>query len=186
MILCPMHVLVDSLRYTSALSVALAVVFVVVTAGIAIVKLIDGSICMPPRLLPKIGDQASFWNLFTTIPVLVSAFICHYSSKYHQHNCLFSELLIFFEKKNSNNIWSCHQLMSLLLSSYLIRKSIIFRNYLYILLFIRLARSLSRPFFGVTIFIQCYISHARFYNHYENLGWFKISTLLAPPSSKSV
>ncbi|KAH9755885.1 Aa trans domain-containing protein [Citrus sinensis] len=38
---------VDSLRYTSALSVGLAIVFVVITAGVAIVKTIDGSISMP-------------------------------------------------------------------------------------------------------------------------------------------
>ncbi|TMX04659.1 hypothetical protein EJD97_006185 [Solanum chilense] len=69
---------VDSLRYTSALSVALAVVFVVITAGIVIVKVINGSIGMP-RLLPKLIDQASFWKLFTTVPVLVTAFICHHN-----------------------------------------------------------------------------------------------------------
>ncbi|KAH9690036.1 Aa trans domain-containing protein [Citrus sinensis] len=38
---------VDSLRYTSALSVGLAIVFVVITAGVAVVKTIDGSISMP-------------------------------------------------------------------------------------------------------------------------------------------
>ncbi|KAL3340309.1 hypothetical protein AABB24_028778 [Solanum stoloniferum] len=69
---------VDSLRYTSALSVALAVVFVVITAGIVIVKFINGSIGMP-RLLPKLIDQASFWKLFTTVPVLVTAYICHHN-----------------------------------------------------------------------------------------------------------
>lgn len=69
---------VDSLRYTSALSVALAVVFVVITAGIVIVKVINGSIGMP-RLLPKLIDQASFWKLFTTVPVLVTAYICHHN-----------------------------------------------------------------------------------------------------------
>lgn len=69
---------VDSLRYTSALSVALAVVFVVVTAGIAIVKLINGSISMP-KLLPDIPDLASVWNLFTVAPILVTAYICHYN-----------------------------------------------------------------------------------------------------------
>ncbi|KAJ8537828.1 hypothetical protein K7X08_014368 [Anisodus acutangulus] len=69
---------VDSLRYTSALSVALAVVFVVITAGIVIVKFINGSIGMP-RLLPKLVDQASFWKLFTTVPVLVTAYICHHN-----------------------------------------------------------------------------------------------------------
>lgn len=69
---------VDSLRYTSALSVALAVVFVVITAGVAIIKLINGSIGMP-RLMPKLVDQASFWRLFTVVPVLVTAYICHHN-----------------------------------------------------------------------------------------------------------
>ena len=74
------YVVLDSLRYTSALSVALAVVFVAITAGVAIVKLVEGSIGMP-RLLPEIVDQASFWNLFTTVPILVTAYICHHNSK---------------------------------------------------------------------------------------------------------
>ncbi|XP_023872653.2 amino acid transporter AVT6A, partial [Quercus suber] len=69
---------VDSLRYTSALSVGLAIVFVAITAGVAVVKLIDGSIEMP-RLMPELVDQASFWKLFTTIPVLVTAYICHHN-----------------------------------------------------------------------------------------------------------
>lgn len=69
---------VDSLRYTSALSVGLAVVFVVITAGVAITKLMKGSIGMP-RLMPEIVDQASFWKLFTTVPVLVTAYICHHN-----------------------------------------------------------------------------------------------------------
>ncbi|XP_068655304.1 amino acid transporter AVT6A-like [Aristolochia californica] len=68
----------DSLSYTSALSVALAVVFVVITAAVAVVKLINGRVGMP-RLLPEINDQASFWKLFSTVPVLVTAYICHYS-----------------------------------------------------------------------------------------------------------
>ncbi|GAB2210866.1 hypothetical protein Droror1_Dr00016154 [Drosera rotundifolia] len=70
---------IDSLRYTSALSVGLAIVFVVITAGIAIVKLEEGSVQMPP-LWPKLVGQASFWQLFTTIPVLVTAYICHHNS----------------------------------------------------------------------------------------------------------
>ncbi|CAJ1972774.1 unnamed protein product [Sphenostylis stenocarpa] len=69
---------VDSLRYTSALSVGLAIVFVVITAGIAIVKFIDGSIEMP-RLMPKFTGPESFWKLFTTIPILVSAYNCHHN-----------------------------------------------------------------------------------------------------------
>ncbi|KAI3953648.1 hypothetical protein MKW98_017472 [Papaver atlanticum] len=69
---------VDSLRYTSALSVALAVVFVIITAGITIVKLINGSIAMP-RLIPEVPNLTSVWNLFTVVPVLVTAYICHYN-----------------------------------------------------------------------------------------------------------
>ncbi|KAH6836317.1 Transmembrane amino acid transporter family protein [Perilla frutescens var. hirtella] len=69
---------VDSLRYTSALSVGLAIVFVVIIAGVAIAKMINGSIAMP-QLLPNLVDQASFWKLFTTVPILVTAYICHHN-----------------------------------------------------------------------------------------------------------
>ncbi|KAI3491226.1 hypothetical protein L1887_44473 [Cichorium endivia] len=69
---------VDSLRYTSALSVGLAVVFVVITAGVTIIKIMNGSIRMP-RLQPNLVDQASFLKLFTTVPVLVTAYICHHN-----------------------------------------------------------------------------------------------------------
>lgn len=68
----------DSLSYTSALSVALAVLFVVITAGIAIVKMVGGSIPMP-RLFPDVTDLSSFWKLFTVVPVVVTAYICHYN-----------------------------------------------------------------------------------------------------------
>lgn len=69
---------VDSLRYTSALSVGLAIVFVAIIAGVATVKMMEGNIKMP-RLMPELVDQASFWKLFTTIPVLVTAYICHHN-----------------------------------------------------------------------------------------------------------
>ncbi|KAM7520605.1 hypothetical protein LguiB_019567 [Lonicera macranthoides] len=69
---------IDSLRYTSALSVALAVVFLVITAGITIFKLISGSILMP-RLFPDVTDFTSVFKLFTVVPVLVTAYICHYN-----------------------------------------------------------------------------------------------------------
>lgn len=75
-----MLVLLDSLRYTSSLSVGLAIVFVAITAGVSIAKLMDGSIGMP-RLMPELIDQASFWQLFTTVPILVTAYICHHNGK---------------------------------------------------------------------------------------------------------
>ncbi|KAM0925199.1 hypothetical protein ACQ4PT_004360 [Festuca glaucescens] len=69
---------VDSLKYTSAVSVALAVVFVVITAGIAIIKLTRGQIPMP-KLFPDVNDWESIFRLFTAAPVLVTAYICHYN-----------------------------------------------------------------------------------------------------------
>ncbi|KVH92615.1 Amino acid transporter, transmembrane [Cynara cardunculus var. scolymus] len=69
---------IDSLSYTSALSVGLAVVFLVITAGITIFKLVTGSITMP-KLFPDIVDFTSAFNLFTVVPVLVTAYICHYN-----------------------------------------------------------------------------------------------------------
>ncbi|MBA0798015.1 hypothetical protein Gohar_008653 [Gossypium harknessii] len=69
---------IDSLRYTSALSVGFAIVFVAITAGVTIVKLMEGKIKMH-RLMPKLENQASFWKLFTTVPVLVTAYIYHHN-----------------------------------------------------------------------------------------------------------
>ncbi|KAL5739469.1 hypothetical protein ACOSQ2_028649 [Xanthoceras sorbifolium] len=79
-IFCPLACFkrIDSLRFTSALSVALAVLFLVITVGISIVKLISGGIQMP-RLLPDVTDLTSVFNLFTVVPVLVTAYICHYN-----------------------------------------------------------------------------------------------------------
>ncbi|GJN38885.1 hypothetical protein PR202_gb27964 [Eleusine coracana subsp. coracana] len=68
----------DALKYTSALSVALAVVFVVITAGIAIIKLFNGTVAMP-KLFPELDGLSSIWKLFTAVPVLVTAYICHYN-----------------------------------------------------------------------------------------------------------
>ncbi|KAK4271880.1 hypothetical protein QN277_020508 [Acacia crassicarpa] len=69
---------IDSLRFTSALSVGLAVVFLVIAVGISIVKIFSGGIEMP-KLFPVITDVSSFFNLFTVVPVLVTAYICHYN-----------------------------------------------------------------------------------------------------------
>lgn len=76
----------DSLRYTSALAVALAIMFLVIIAGITILKLFNGSI-ERPRLLPNITDVTSIWNLFTAVPVLVTAFVCHYNGKLANSMC---------------------------------------------------------------------------------------------------
>ncbi|XP_057872184.2 amino acid transporter AVT6A [Cryptomeria japonica] len=69
---------VDSLKVTSALSVALSVLFVMITACILILKLLSGNINMP-RLLPKVVDQTSLWKLFTAVPVLITSYLCHFN-----------------------------------------------------------------------------------------------------------
>lgn len=79
-VFCPLCCLkrIDSLRFTSAIAVALAVVFLVVIAGMTIFKLVEGSIAMP-RLLPDVTDINSVWRLFTVVPVIVTAYVCHFN-----------------------------------------------------------------------------------------------------------
>lgn len=84
--------MLDSLRYTSALSVGLAVVFVVITAGVTVTKIYNGSVAMP-RLLPELVDQTSFFKLFTTVPVLVTAYICHHNGNTYLPSFFSNKLL---------------------------------------------------------------------------------------------
>lgn len=87
--------LADSLKVTSGISVGLAVVFLVITVGITLIKLMNGSILMP-RLLPNVTDFTSFLNLFTVVPVLVTAYICHYNGTLSDFSSvLLSEHLAF-------------------------------------------------------------------------------------------
>ncbi|KAL8161875.1 hypothetical protein V2J09_013364 [Rumex salicifolius] len=72
------HKRIDSLSFTSAIAVALAIFFIIVVIGITVYKLIDGSIDQP-AWFPTITDLSSFLNLFTAVPVLVCAFLCHYN-----------------------------------------------------------------------------------------------------------
>ncbi|XP_027358739.1 amino acid transporter AVT6A-like [Abrus precatorius] len=69
---------IDSLRYTSALSFGLAVVFLVIAVGISIFKIVIGGIEMP-RLFPIITDVTSIIELFTVAPVVVTAYLCHFN-----------------------------------------------------------------------------------------------------------
>ena len=70
----------DSLRFTSGVAVALAVVFLVIIAGMTIFKVVEGSIAMP-RLLPDVTDINSVWQLFTVVPVIVTAYVCDFNGK---------------------------------------------------------------------------------------------------------
>ncbi|KAG9443734.1 hypothetical protein H6P81_015074 [Aristolochia fimbriata] len=69
---------VDSLRFSSAVSVLLAVVFVVISSAIAICALFQGT-ATTPRLLPDTSGDTSFLDLFTAVPVLVTAFTFHFN-----------------------------------------------------------------------------------------------------------
>ncbi|XP_043707174.1 amino acid transporter AVT6C-like [Telopea speciosissima] len=69
---------VESLRFTSAISVLLAVVFVGISSVMAILALCEGK-TQSPRLLPDLAHQASFFELFTAAPVIVTAFTFHFN-----------------------------------------------------------------------------------------------------------
>ncbi|XWS74745.1 hypothetical protein CRYUN_Cryun01aG0024100 [Craigia yunnanensis] len=69
---------VESLRYSSAISVFLAVVFVAISSVLAILALLEGK-TKSPRLLPQLDNTTSFFDLFTAVPVIVTAFTFHFN-----------------------------------------------------------------------------------------------------------
>lgn len=69
---------VESLRFSSAISVLLAVVFVGICSVMAIYALIEGK-TKSPRLLPHLDNKTSFFELFTAAPVIVTAFTFHFN-----------------------------------------------------------------------------------------------------------
>ncbi|EPS58316.1 amino acid transporter, partial [Genlisea aurea] len=69
---------IESLWFSSAISVFLAIVFVVICSGLAISALLRNQI-KPPRFLPHLENSASFFNLFTAIPVIVTAYTFHFN-----------------------------------------------------------------------------------------------------------
>ncbi|MBA0726373.1 hypothetical protein Golax_002206 [Gossypium laxum] len=69
---------VDALRFSSALAVFLAVLFVSISSVMAIDAFIEGK-TETPRLLPYLDSNASFFDLFTAVPVIVTAFTFHFN-----------------------------------------------------------------------------------------------------------
>ncbi|CAI8597402.1 unnamed protein product [Vicia faba] len=69
---------VESLKYSSAISTFLAVAFVAICSGLAIVALVQGK-TQTPKLVPRLDYQTSFFDLFTAVPVVVTAFTCHFN-----------------------------------------------------------------------------------------------------------
>lgn len=69
---------IDSLQHASAISIVLAVLFVFICSAMAI-QAIWGGKAKHIRLLPDISHEFSSFDLFTTIPVIITAFACHVS-----------------------------------------------------------------------------------------------------------
>ncbi|XP_021295514.1 putative sodium-coupled neutral amino acid transporter 7 [Herrania umbratica] len=69
---------VESLRFSSAIAVFLAVLFVAISSVMAISALFQGK-TESPRLLPHLVNKTSFFDLFTAVPVIVTAFTFHFN-----------------------------------------------------------------------------------------------------------
>lgn len=69
---------IDSLSMTSAASVALAVVFVVVSGAIAFIKLVEGQI-ETPKMGPDFGSKKAILDLLVVIPIMTNAYVCHFN-----------------------------------------------------------------------------------------------------------
>ncbi|XP_016472892.1 amino acid transporter AVT6C-like [Nicotiana tabacum] len=67
---------IDSLRHASAISIFLAVLFVVICSMMAIHAMWEGK-TQRLRWVPNFSHGVSFSDLFTTIPVFATAFGCH-------------------------------------------------------------------------------------------------------------
>lgn len=75
----------ESLRFSSFISVLLAVVFVVISSAMGIYALFKGT-TKNPRWLPDFTGDVSFFDLFTAVPVIVTAFTFHFNGKIDTSN----------------------------------------------------------------------------------------------------
>ncbi|RZC63182.1 hypothetical protein C5167_024934 [Papaver somniferum] len=69
---------VESLRFSSAISILLAVVFVAISTIMAISALWAGK-TKTPKLVPDLVNSSSYFELFTAVPVIVTAFTFHFN-----------------------------------------------------------------------------------------------------------
>lgn len=69
---------IDSLSLTSAASVALAVVFVLVCAAVAFIKLVEGNVDTP-KMGPDFGSKKAILDLLVVIPIMTNAYVCHFN-----------------------------------------------------------------------------------------------------------
>ncbi|KAK5802709.1 hypothetical protein PVK06_030326 [Gossypium arboreum] len=69
---------IDSLSMTSAASVALTVVFVMVCFAVAFIKLIEGKI-EALRMSPDFGSKMAILDLLVVIPIMTNAYVFHFN-----------------------------------------------------------------------------------------------------------
>ncbi|KAH9702740.1 Amino acid transporter AVT6C [Citrus sinensis] len=71
-------IIIGSLRFSSAISVLLAVIFVAICSVMAIYAVWEGK-SKTPKLLPQLDNHVSVFDLFTAVPVIVTAFTFHFN-----------------------------------------------------------------------------------------------------------
>jgi amino acid permease len=70
----------ESLKFSSAISTLLAIAFVTICSVLAIIALVEGK-TQTPRLIPRLDHETTFFDLFTAVPVIVTAYTFHFNGK---------------------------------------------------------------------------------------------------------
>jgi amino acid permease len=70
----------ESLKFSSAVSTLLAIAFVTICSVLAIIALVEGK-TQTPRLVPRLDHETTFFDLFTAVPVIVTAYTFHFNGK---------------------------------------------------------------------------------------------------------
>lgn len=56
--------------------------FVTTCTVLAVIAIIEGR-TESPKLIPRLDEQTSFFDLFTAVPVIVTAYTFHFNGTYH-------------------------------------------------------------------------------------------------------
>ncbi|BBM99630.1 hypothetical protein MPTK1_1g22570 [Marchantia polymorpha subsp. ruderalis] len=69
---------IESLEVSSAISVALALLFVIIASGIAALKLVEGKLAVP-RMVPAFDSKKNILDLLIVVPIMTNAFVCQFN-----------------------------------------------------------------------------------------------------------
>ncbi|KAL7590119.1 amino acid transporter AVT6E [Lactuca sativa] len=69
---------IESLSVTSAASVVLAIIFVIVACVVAFIMVVEGK-TDPPRLIPDFSSEQAILDLLVVIPIMSNAYVCHFN-----------------------------------------------------------------------------------------------------------